>query len=167
MRLLMTSLAVALVGAAAFQQTSLAGDVVVVRVPGGVRGPAPRQVPPPPPGELLPPPVEHGSPPPVPLVPLPSASVPPVVGRPPVMVVAKGISLTEFACTFKPGPAGGKYEVVFQHPCTCCPVKVCFHLPCGCPKRIVARKSEVVIRYGLCKAVVLRFNRDGTVSVRD
>ena len=105
--------------------------------------------------------VEPGSPPPVPLELVPMRPVPPVVAAP------RAQSLSEFASCFRPDPCGGRYEVMLQHPCTCCPVKVCFCLPAGCPKKIRAFKNSVEIRYGLCKAVVVRFLPDGTVRVRD
>jgi hypothetical protein len=106
--------------------------------------------------------LEPGAPPPVPLI-VPASPVAPV-GK--VAEVAKAMTIAEFARTFKPSLDGGKYEVVLEHPCTCCPVKVCFSLPPGCPKRVVARKSELVIRYGPLRAVVIRFNRDGSYKVR-
>jgi hypothetical protein len=80
--------------------------------------------------------------------------------------VVQAMTLNEFARSFKPDCSGGKYEVVLVHPCTCKPVKVCFSLPPGNPKRIVVRKNQFVVRYGLCKVVTLQFNRDGSVSVR-
>ena len=83
------------------------------------------------------------------------------------VVVGKAQSIADFACSFQPAPTGGRYEVVLQHPCTCCPVKVCFCLPPGCPRKVRAFKNSVEIRYGLCKAVVLRFLPDGSVRVRD
>lgn len=97
--------------------------------------------------------VEPGSPPPVPVE----------VVRP---AAVKAPSLAEAARAFQAAPEGGKYELVVEHPCTCQPVKVCFSLPPGCPRRVVARKSELVIRYGPLRAVVIQFNRDGTYKVR-
>ena len=103
--------------------------------------------------------IEAGSPPPVPVEVIKSTV-------PPVGQVVKAPKLAELARTFKAQPEGGKYEVVVEHPCTCEPVTVCFSLPPGCPKRIVARKSELVIRYGPLRAVVIQFNRDGSYKVR-
>jgi hypothetical protein len=97
--------------------------------------------------------------------PRPAVVVP--VSPPPVMVAAKAQSLHEFAATFVPAPTGGRYEVVMQHPSTCCPVKVCFSLPCGCPRKIRVVGNSVEIRYGLFRVVVLRFASDGSVRVRD
>src|SRR5262249_9693354 len=67
------------------------------------------------------------APPPVPQqeVVVPTTPVPPPT-------VVRPLTLAEFAESFKPAP--GTYEVVLLHPDTCCPVKVCFTLPCGCPK---------------------------------
>src|SRR5262249_2871744 len=100
----------------------------------------------------MPPPEEGASvpanPPPVPssevVTPLP----------PPTPVPMRGMTLAEFAATIKPAP--GNYEVILLHPRTCCPVKVCFTLPCGCPKKIAVHKREVVFDYGREK-VVIRF----------
>lgn len=111
-----------------------------------------RQAPPP---VVLPAPlaVEPGGPPPV-----PAEVIKPAAARAP--------TLAEVARVLKANPEGGKYELIVEHPCTCQPVKVCFSLPPGCPKRVVARKSELVIRYGPLRAVVIQFNRDGTYKVR-
>jgi hypothetical protein len=105
--------------------------------------------------------VEPGSPPPVPLETVPVRPVPPVVSA------TRAPSLADFAATFRPAPTGGRYEVVVQHPCTCCPVKVSFCLPRGCPRKVRACSNSLEIRYGLCKAVVVRFLPDGSVRVRD
>lgn len=61
----------------------------------------------------------------------------------------------------------GKYEVVLVHPHTCCPVKVCFELPCGC-YRIKCTKcfgTKLVFDYKKGDDVVLKFKKDGTVKV--
>lgn len=84
---------------------------------------------------------------------------------PPVVVEKRALTLDEFACSFNPAP--GHYEVVMVHPCTGCPVKVCFDLPCRCAKKVKVSKTCLEIRYGLCKAVVVRFTPDGGVRVRD
>ncbi len=96
--------------------------------------------------------VYPGDPPPVPLPP----AEPIAVGRPP--------TLAEFAASFQPAP--GHYEVVLLNPETCCPVKVCFTLPCGCPKVRVHDKS-LVFHYGLLDNVSIRFRHDGSVAVKD
>jgi hypothetical protein len=82
-------------------------------------------------------PVGQAPPPPVALVPAP----------------VPGIALSDFAKAFV--PAAGNYEVVLLHPKTCCPVKVCFTLPCGCPKVRVTKRS-IVFDYGK-HAVRIRF----------
>jgi hypothetical protein len=100
--------------------------------------------------------------------------VPPVVVQPPriivneapppVVVATRAPTLDEFAKTFKPQP--GKYEVVIQHPVTCDPVKVCFTLPEGCPKKVHVRAREIDFDYGRTE-VSIRFIRDGRVRVTE
>jgi hypothetical protein len=103
----------------------------------------------------------------IPVAPTPflpgSPGVPPVVTGPPVVPGPRVMTVAEFAASFHP-PCGGKFEVVLQHPCTCQPVKVCFCLP-KCPRRVCVVKGGLQIRYGLCKAVVVRFCPDGGVQV--
>jgi hypothetical protein len=97
--------------------------------------------------------------PPVPLDARPSHSVPEVT-------VVRAVTIEEFVRTFRSAPGRATYEVVFVHPCTCKPVKVCIDLP-GCPKRVRCGKKEIVFRYGLCKKpVTVTFCRDGAVLVR-
>jgi hypothetical protein len=52
--------------------------------------------------------------------------------------------------------------VVFAHPRTCCPVPVCFELPCGCgcPK-VCATKNALRFDYG-DRVVVIRFTLIGS-----
>ena len=100
----------------------------------------------------VPPPVQVDPPP----VPLPQPAPAPALVRPP--------TLEEFAASFQ--PAAGHYEVVLLNPETCCPVKVCFTLPCGCPKVRVHEKS-LVFHYGLLDNVAIRFHHDGSVTVKD
>jgi hypothetical protein len=69
-----------------------------------------------------------------------------------------GIAPADFVHAFRPAP--GNYEVVFLHPRTCCPVKACFCLPCGCPK-VICRKHAIVFDYGDCR-VVIRFSLIGS-----
>jgi hypothetical protein len=100
--------------------------------------------------------------------------VPPVVVQPPrvivneapapVVVATRAPTLDEFAKSFKPQP--GKYEVVIQHPVTCDPVKVCFTLPEGCPKKVHVRPREIDFDYGRTD-VSIRFIRDGRVRVTE
>jgi hypothetical protein len=135
------------------------GARVIVSPPGGPAAPAPVF-----PVAPTPLPVDPGAPPPVPLEGVPVRPVPPVV---PGTVVPgpRVMTVAEFAASFHPS-CGGNFEVVLQHPCTCQPVKVCFHLP-RCPKRVCVVKGGLQIRYGLCKAVAVRFCPDGGVRVLD
>ncbi len=64
------------------------------------------------------------------------------------------VTVAEFAASFQPAP--GKYEVVFVHPVTCCPVKVCFTLPCGCPT-VRVHKRMLTFDYGRHHVVRIRF----------
>ena len=113
----------------------------------------------------LPPAVVYpGDPPPVPLPPAEPVTVAPVPVSPPPGVVVRPPTLEEFAASFQPAP--GHYEVVLLNPETCCPVKVCFTLPCGCPKVRVHDKS-LVFHYGLLDNVSIRFHHDGSVAVKD
>jgi hypothetical protein len=119
-----------------------------------VRSPAATALDPRPPLNAMPPaeePVSRpgiGGPPPVPAgeeaTPLPA----------PTPIMQRGMTLAEFAAAFQPVP--GNHEVVLLHPKTCCPVKVCFTLPCGCPKKVSASQREVVFDYGREK-VKIRF----------
>jgi hypothetical protein len=111
--------------------------------------------------------------PPVNALPVPALNNAPLAGSvellPPVPSALPPLrvqSVAEFVATFKPAPQGGHYEALLLHPCTHCPVKVCFDLPCGCPRKIRCTKTGFEIRYSLCKAVVVRFLPDGTVRVR-
>lgn len=70
-------------------------------------------------------------------------SLPPPTPMPTTLapVPIRPISLGEFAAGFK--PAAGNYDVVFVHPVKCCPVKVSFCLPPGCPQvRVTKRVLE-------------------------
>ena len=90
--------------------------------------------------------------------------VPPVVLIQPRIIVNRVPTLDEFAASFKPAP--GKYEVVILHPVTCEPVKVCFCLPEGCPKKVKVHNREIDFDYGRSE-VSIRFIRDGRVRVTD
>ncbi len=95
-----------------------------------------------------------------------SAPPPLIVPNMPLPVVVHAMSVDEFACNFK--PAAGTYRVTLIHPKTCCPVEVCFTLPCGCTRKVTTSKYSMRIVYpGLFNDVVIRFKLDGTVSVRD
>src|SRR5437868_1569228 len=93
----------------------------------------------------------------------PDMAVPPPVQEevvPLLLTPPPAISHHDFACAFK--PVCGKYEVVFIHPVSCCPVCVCFDLPCGCPKVHVGKRyiefdygrHSVVIRFGIFRSNV-------------
>jgi hypothetical protein len=96
----------------------------------------------------------------------PVGSAPRVIVQepPPRVVVQRAPTLDEFARSFQPAP--GKYEVVIQHPVTCEPVKVCFTLPEGCPKKVHVRPREIDFDYGKTD-VSIRFIRDGRVRVTE
>lgn len=81
----------------------------------------------------------------------PPAPIVPVVGLP--APCPQPISVCDFAQGFQ--PVAGCYEVVFIHPTKCCPVKVCFKLPPGCPKVCVG-KRDLVFDYG-CQKVTIQF----------
>lgn len=66
----------------------------------------------------------------------------------------------------------GKVSVIFIHPITCCPVEVCFTLPCGCYEiesdTTLFGNKKLTFKYpGLCNDVVLKFTKDGGVKVKD
>jgi hypothetical protein len=84
------------------------------------------------------------------------APTPELTPAPPVieLPIVRPMSLGEFAANFQPAP--GTYEVLLLHPKTGCPVSVTFTLPCGCPRRVVVTRREVVFDYGREK-VVIRF----------
>jgi hypothetical protein len=96
----------------------------------------------------VPPPIPQGEN----LPPLKDSAQPPIVA----------LTLGDFARTFK--PAAGNYEVWLIHPGTDCPVKVCFTLPCGCPKVDVTCR-EIVFDYGHCERVKIRMAICGKVRV--
>jgi len=80
----------------------------------------------------------------------------------PASVLEKPMTVEQFATHFDPKP--GRYEVVLLHPKTCCPVKVCFELPCGCPCKV--RWTRHVLEFDYPKAYVrIRFYHDGDVKV--
>ncbi len=90
--------------------------------------------------------------------------VPPVESSRVVVIPQRAPTLDEFAKSFQPAP--GKYEVVIQHPVTCEPVKVCFTLPEGCPKKVRVHAREIDFDYGKTD-VSIRFIRDGRVRVTE
>jgi hypothetical protein len=81
------------------------------------------------------------------------------------LATGAALSVEDFACHFQ--PVAGSYRVTLIHPKTCCPIEVCFTLPCGCAKKVTTTKNTMRIVYpGLFNDVVIRFRHDGTVSVR-
>jgi hypothetical protein len=83
---------------------------------------------------------------------------------PPVPIPEPVPTVAEFAGAFQ--PRAGTHEVVLLHPLTGCPVKVCFTLPPGCPRKVIVRPRAMVFEYARCD-VTIRFVRDGSVRVRD
>ncbi|HEV3237200.1 MAG TPA: hypothetical protein VGZ25_09445, partial [Gemmataceae bacterium] len=81
----------------------------------------------------------------------------------PAPLEVRPMTLAEFAEAFKPAP--GTYEVVLLHPDTCCPVKVCFTLPCGCPKKVKLHKRTLTFVYDGCEKVRIRMALCGTARV--
>jgi hypothetical protein len=97
-------------------------------------------------------------------VPLEATQVAPVPAVVPAPQTVKALALCDFAKTdFR----AGTYSVYLIHPCTNCPVKVCFSLP-RCPCAVRTSSNVLVLRWGVLpsKRVVVRFLPDGTVSVR-
>lgn len=84
-----------------------------------------------------------------------------VLPPPGPVVVHTAFRHQEFAKMFK--PVEGTHKVTFIHPYTCCPVDVCFTLPCGCPK-VICKKNELEFSYGR-KEVEIRFYKCGDVKV--
>jgi hypothetical protein len=80
----------------------------------------------------------------------------------PLPAVVKPFTVEQFAEAFKPQP--GKYEVVLIHPKSGCPVKVCFELPAGCPRKVRWTKHVLEFDYGR-DSVRIRFYHDGDVKV--
>lgn len=77
----------------------------------------------------------------------------------------RALTVREFADA---GFRAGRYSLYVVHPCTNCPVKVCFNLP-ACPRAVRCSSNVVVLRWGVlpCRRVAVRFLPDGTVSVLD
>jgi hypothetical protein len=95
---------------------------------------------------------------PVPAVPV--DPLPPPTPLPPAVV--KPMTVAQFAEAFQPKP--GKYEVVLVHPKSGCPVKVCFELPPGCPRKVRWTKHVLEFDYGR-DSVRIRFYHNGDVKV--
>jgi hypothetical protein len=169
MRQLIVASLLAVAGLAGFAGTSHAGfflhvPFVTVHVNHGVfvgAGPV-RVVVPPEPVVVVP-----GRPPgvivsePVPAVRVvPDDSLPPPTPLPPAVV--KPLTVEQFVEGFKPQP--GKYEVLLVHPKSCQPVKVCFELPPGCPRKVRYTKHVLEFDYGH-DTVRIRFYHNGDVKV--
>jgi hypothetical protein len=107
------------------------------------------------------PPVAPDAPAPRPLPPpRPVEPTPFVVPLPPAVEVP--LRCTEFMKVFKPCP--GKYEVLFVHMKTGCPVKVCFTLPDCCCKRVYLGWRSLNFDYGRQEVSIL-FRLNGKTDV--
>jgi hypothetical protein len=83
---------------------------------------------------------------------------------PPAIVPLRPLTVNEFAASFRPLP--GRYEVLLVHPKTGCPVKVCFTLPPGCPRKVRVNGHKIVFDYKCQRDVVIRFLHGGGEWVR-
>ena len=99
---------------------------------------------------------------PVPIVPLfpPVPIIAPVV---PIQPVPQAVTLTDFSRFFAPTP--GKHEVLFVHPVTGLPVKVCFALPAGKLKEFEVEKRSIRFEFRGGAGVRIDFRNNGTVKV--
>lgn len=117
---------------------------------------------PPSPG-LQPIPVERGYYPPAP--PPPQGYIPAIPAPQPQIaayVPARPMTHREFASCFV--PTCGTHEVWLIHPKTCQPVRVCFTLPAGTPRKVRVERNELEFDYGR-REVEIRFKNDGSVKV--
>lgn len=83
--------------------------------------------------------------------------------------VPHAFTFDEACCALKNLPPG-EHNVLFIHPYTCCPVEVCFCLPCGCYELVCKDGciggKRLVFKYpGLHNDVVIKFKKNGTVVV--
>jgi hypothetical protein len=113
-----------------------------------------------PPGKPVPLPARDPSPPP------PGEEIPkPMPKADGASKTIRALTPHEFACVFK--PECGSYEVYLIHPCTGCPVKVCFTLR-PCCRGVIDHGNRLEFDYGcFLKDTVIRFNRNGGVHVRN
>jgi hypothetical protein len=100
----------------------------------------------------------------------PPAPLPVPAPAPVAVVVVAPLKYEDACCALKTLPAGC-HRMVFLHPYTCCPVEVCFELKCGCfkvecDKGLCARKLRFEFK-GCKNDVVIKFHKDGTVTVKD
>jgi hypothetical protein len=83
-------------------------------------------------------------------------------------VVAAPLTFEQACCALKCLPPG-EHRICFLHPRTCCPVEVCFCLPCGCYcldcKEGCFADKLVFDFKGHKNDVVVKFKKNGTVSV--
>lgn len=98
----------------------------------------------------------------IPDLPPPAVVSPAIVS--PGIVPVRPLTIDEFAASFKPLP--GRYEVLLIHPKSCCPVKVCFTLPCGCLCNVKVSKHTIRFVYKCRRDVVVHFLCCGKVWVR-
>jgi len=108
------------------------------------------------PTPIGPPTRRQAEPPPVPVEELRTLPVSPVP-------VVRPLTVQEFAASFR--PVAGTYEVMLEHPRTHRPVKVCFTLPEGAPRKVRVNRLKLEFDYGRRK-VTVRFFHNGTVRVR-
>jgi hypothetical protein len=95
--------------------------------------------------------------------PVPAVPVDPLPPPTPLpAAVVKPMTVEQFAEVFQAKP--GKYEVVLIHPKSGCPVKVCFELPPGCPRKVRWTKHVLEFDYGR-DSVRIRFYHNGDVNV--
>jgi hypothetical protein len=87
---------------------------------------------------------------------------PTVLTQPVVPSVVRPLTVEEFVKGFK--PQAGKCEVVLIHPKSCCPVRVCFDLPDGCPCKVRWTRHVLEFDYPRC-SVRIRFYHNGSVRV--
>ena len=111
--------------------------------------------------------VPAAPPPSVPVQVVPQQVVP-VVPQYPVAQPALTLSQAKsLLCRLPPGPQ----RITFVHPHTCCPVTVCFCLPCGCYEIECGKgllcNEKLRFDFKKGKDVVIKFHKDGSVSVKD
>lgn len=88
-----------------------------------------------------------------------------------VVVVHKELpafTLQQACCSLTNLPPG-QHQITFIHPYTCCPVTVCFCLPCGCYRLECGDglcAEKLTFSYpGLFNDVVIKFKKNGSVVV--
>lgn len=88
-------------------------------------------------------------------------------GMPAPVMAPAPLTVGQAVCALKE-LCPGKYEMCFIHPYTCCPVKVCFCLPCGCYdlKCKECFGTKLVFDYDGGPDVVIKFKKNGDVVVK-